>query len=244
MSNDDTDDELLRRAREARRDAAGVREHSARNGRSVSERLLGDSLWIQKIAAFFKTAGKYLGPLGALLAWLLRLIAKWFRWAAIRPSESGDPEFSWKRLFLNTTLSITAVLMLHVVFSAVYYYSTYFDEIVYVTGKQEIETGELYQFGGCTSLPCSTETDNGKFYLIASSLYFPVMFYPEENVFANIPQQDAACHVEGYGIYFRSLRWLYKSAQLYQHIVKVSCRPYTDEETRRAVKDGRIEGDR
>jgi hypothetical protein len=124
--------------------------------------------------------------------------------------------------------------------SAIYFYATYFEETVYVTGKQEIETGELYQFGGCTSLPCSTEIDNGKFYLIESSLYFPVMYYPEENVFANIPQQNGACHVEGYGIYFRTLRWLYKSAQLYQHVVDVSCRPYTEDEIRRAVVVGEI----
>ena len=67
------------------------------------------------------------------------------------------------------------------------------------------------------------------------------MLYPEENVFANIPQQDAACQVEGYGIYFRTLRWLYKSLQLYQHVVSVSCRPYTEEEIRRALDGARIE---
>ena len=74
-------------------------------------------------------------------------------------------------------------------------------------------------------------------------MYFPIMYYPEENVFANIPQQDAACRVEGFGIYFRTLRWLYKSAPLYQHVVSVSCRPYTDDETRRAVEDGQIDRD-
>jgi hypothetical protein len=64
-------------------------------------------------------------------------------------------------------------------------------------GKQEIETGELYQFGGCTALPCSTATDNGKFYLIESSRYFPTLFCPEENVFANIPQQDGSSRHRG-----------------------------------------------
>jgi hypothetical protein len=33
---------------------------------------------------------------------------------------------------------------------------------------------------------------------------------------------------------------LYKSAQLYQHIVDVSCRPYTEDEIRRAVDEGEI----
>ena len=89
--------------------------------------------------------------------------------------------------------------------SAAYFYGTAFDETVYVTGKQEIVTGELYQFGGCTSLPCSTETDNGKFYLIETSLYFPVMYYPEENVFANIPQQDAACQCARLRVVFSHL---------------------------------------
>jgi hypothetical protein len=86
--------------------------------------------------------------------------------------------------------------------------------------------------------------DNGKFYLIETSLYFPMLFYPEEEVFANIPQQNGACDIEGYGIYFRTLRWLYKHAQLYQHVVQVSCRPYTEEEIRHAVESGEIIGNR
>ena len=142
---------------------------------------------------------------------------------------------------VTVSLSVlTLTILLHVVLSAAYFYSTYFHEMVYVTGKQEIETGEKYQFGGCTSLPCSTETDNGKFYLIETSLYFPALFYPEEEVFANIPQQNGACNIEGYGIYFRTLRWVYKQAQLYQHVIKVSCRPYTEDEIRQAVESGEI----
>lgn len=190
-------------------------------------------------------AKKYLGPIGSILAWIISLVIKWIRWAGfesgVEDSDgSGVAVFSSRRFVLRSLLSVGALLMLHVAFSAAYYYATYFDETVYVTGKQEIETGELYQFGGCTSLPCSTQTGNGKFYLIESSLYFPVMYYPEENVFANIPQQDSACKVEGYDLYFRTLRWLYKSAQLYQHVVDLSCRPYTEEEIRRAVEEGVI----
>jgi len=180
---------------------------------------------------------RYLGPLG----WLIGLLGRWLSWVFVeRTGSENRPRFSPKRTILNLGISMLALIVLHVAFKAVYFYSTYFKETVYVTGKQEIETGELYQFGGCTSLPCSTDSDNGKFYLIESSLYFPNLFYPEEDVFANIPQQNGACMVEGYGIYFRELRWLYKSAQLYQHVVDVSCRPYTEEEIRRAVEGGQI----
>ena len=183
------------------------------------------------------------GHVRTVLGWILRRILLWLRWLALEPVEDSNPpkrRFSRIRLLRNASLSLAALILLHVLLSAVYFYSTYFTETVYVTGKQEIETGELYQFGGCTSLPCSTSSDNGKFYLIESSLYFPQLFYPEEEVFANIPQQDAACNIEGYGIYFRTLRWLYKAAQLYQHVVKVSCRPYTDDEIRQAVSGGEI----
>ena len=180
-----------------------------------------------------------LGPIGSLLGWIVGRIGAWLGWVFLDKSDDGV-KFSFRRALINLTISVIAVFGLHVTFKAIYFYSTYFEETVYVTGKQEIETGELYQFGGCTSLPCSTDSDNGKFYLVESSLYFPVMFYPEEDVFANIPQQNGACKVEGYGIYFRTLRWLYKSAQLYQHVVDVSCRPYTEEEIRRAVEGGQI----
>lgn len=245
MASDKKDDDLLRRAREAQRQADENLRDVNQLGSSTAERLVRDSAWIQRFVSLSNAAKKYLGPIGTILAWIINLLIKWFRWAGFEPSadDSDDPGvavFSSRRFLLRSLLSVVALLMLHVALSAAYYYATYFNETVYVTGKQEIETGELYQFGGCTSLPCSTETDNGKFYLIESSLYFPVMYYPEENVFANIPQQDSACKVGGYGIYFRTLRWLYKSAQLYQHVVDVSCRPYTVEEIRRAVEKGEI----
>jgi len=183
---------------------------------------------------------RFLGPVG----WLIGRAGNWIRWIFLQPpGEDGKRRFSLKRTILNLAISVVALIGVHAGLKALYFYSTYFEETVYVTGKQEVETGELYQFGGCTSLPCSTNSDNGKFYLVESSLYFPIMFYPEEDVFANIPQQNGACRVEGYGIYFRTLRWLYKSAQLYQHVVDVSCRPYTEEEIRRAVEGGQIVDD-
>lgn len=155
-------------------------------------------------------------------------------------SPNGRRKPSPSRFLVFLAGLFAAALLLHILASAIYYYATAFTETVYVTGKQEIETGEIYQFGGCTALPCSTESDNGKFYLIEASLYFPVLFYPEEEVFANIPQQNAACTVHGYGLYMRSLRWLYKRAQLYQHAVGVSCRPYTAQEIEHSVGSGTI----
>jgi hypothetical protein len=238
----DTDkDELLRRARELGSKAAADSDPSI-NDSSAAERFASQNHWVIVIRKVFARILGVLGPLGRVLGWLFGLVGRWFKWAAYAPTfgEAVQPRFSIRWFFLNSGLTFVALVAMHVLLSAIYFYTTYFDETVYVTGKQEIETGELYQFGGCTSLPCSTESDNGKFYLIESSLYFPVMYYPEENVFANIPQQDAACHVEGYGIYFRTLRWLYKSVQLYQHVVDVSCRPYTEEEIRAAVQDGEI----
>lgn len=187
------------------------------------------------------------GPIYFVLAGLFSLIAKWFRWAAYKRhdgnvllDERNRPSLSAKRFSICVLITVLCGVILHASLAALYMYSTKFTETVYVTGKQEIETGELYQFGGCTSLPCSTKNDNGKFYLIESSLYFPRLLYPEQEVYANIPQQDAACNVEGYGFYFRNLRWLYKSAQLYQHVMRVSCRPYTKKELERAVNNGEI----
>ena len=242
MPAENRDDELLRRARELGAKAGELTRQQQLAAESPWQRLQRRYAWLDRLDDRTRAVGAVLGPvlsfIGRLLGWGLA----WFRWAAYRPARSTgeQPRFSLRRLAVCAALTLAGLFALHMLLSAIYFYSTRFEETVYVTGKQEIETGELYQFGGCTSLPCSTQTDNGKFYLIESSLYFPSLFYPEENVFANIPQQDAACHVNGYGIYFRSLRWLYKSAQLYQHVIDVSCRPYTADEIRRAVEFGNI----
>lgn len=241
------EDELLGRARSLQDKAARVAEGGARGEDSD----LGVYLSQNRFVAAFMRAARWLrrwtGPIGSLLAWFFGLLGSGIKFAAFRREDGsfmldsdGDLIFSFRRLISVLLLSFAGTVLLHVALSAIYFYSTYFHEMVYVTGKQEIETGELYQFGGCTSLPCSTEADNGKFYLIKSSLYFPTLYYPEEEVFANIPQQNGACEIEGYGIYFRILRWLYKHAQLYQHVVKVSCRPYTEDEIRQAVESGEI----
>lgn len=246
MANEDSKEELLQRARELGERADKARSESEHSRSSASERFARDNAFFRSINNAAERATGVLGPIGTVLGWTIRMLGKWLRWVAIRPADPdahGGPDsggISPARVVRNLFVSAMALFGLHVAASAVYFYGTYFEETVFVTGKQEIVTGELYQFGGCTSLPCSTETDNGKFYLIESSLYFPMMFYPEEDVFANVPQQDGACNVEGYGIYFRTLRWIYKTLQLYQHVVDVSCRPYTEEEIRRAVSEGEI----
>jgi len=241
------EDELLSRARNLQDKAARAgRESTAAEDSGLGD-YFSDNETIAGIMRFARAVKRWTGPIGSFLGWLFGRIGAGIKFAAFRRKDGqflldseGHLDFSLRRLVYVFFLTLAGAFLLHVALSAVYFYGTYFHEMVYVTGKQEIETGELYQFGGCTSLPCSTEADNGKFYLIATSLYFPMLFYPEEEVFANIPQQNGACDIEGYGIYFRTLRWLYKHAQLYQHVVQVSCRPYTEDEIRQAVESGEI----
>lgn len=243
-------DALLERARAAQQRADRLQQSAQGEPSAAVSRLRANPVF-QRWAARLRRLLGWLGPLGSVLFWLARRLGRSVRWAAFARrdgdflrSADGGLVFAPVRLLKVTLVTVLAGFVLHVALSAAYYYGTRFQEVVYVTGKQEIETGERYQFGGCTALPCSTVSDNGKFYLIESSLYFPTLIYPEENVFANIPQQNGACLVSGYGIYFRSLRWLYKSAQLYQHVDDVSCRPYTEAEIEQLIDSGeRIQGD-
>ncbi len=242
MTADKREDELLKKARKLRDETEQYRQHNAQPRTTVAQSLTSKSAFFSRIGNSLRTINGVLGPVGTVLAWLYGYLRWAFLKLAYAPVDPQQPDgasaFSWRRLALSSTGVLGVGFALHIGLSAAYFYGTAFAEVVYVTGKQEIETGEVYQFGGCTSLPCSTESDNGKFYLIETSLYFPTLVYPEENVFANIPQQAAACNVQGYGFYFRSLRWLYKGFQLYQHVVDVSCRPFTDEETLRAIEQG------
>lgn len=205
---------------------------------------------IKSYDAFMLILGRLAKGLQALW-WVVRklvqLATSVFNWAAyeredgkLKLQASGEPIFSSKRLVAHFFGGLAAAWLLHIAFSAIYFHSTTFDELVYTTGKQEIQTGELYQFTGCTSLPCSTALENGKFYQITESWYFPYLVYPEENVFANIPQQDAACLVKGYGLYFRRLKFIHRRLQWYQNVYSVACRPYTDEEKQQAVNSGQV----
>lgn len=249
-TNHDGDDPLSRRLREVEELSRRVHEDAAR---SSSQQGPGGRLhgWLHK--------AKHLNGFYAALMWLLRAVkwtSGWFsrlasglvrmlKWSAFRRANGdfvrnseGELLFSSRRLATVSAIAVTTLLVLHATLSATYFHLTQFEELVYTTGKQEIVTGELYQFTGCTSLPCSTDADNGKFYEIENSWYFPHLIYPEEDVFANIPQQDGACYVKGYGLYFRRLSALHKSLQWYQKAYSVSCRPYTEEEKQRAVELG------
>ncbi|MEJ7746518.1 MAG: hypothetical protein WKF61_07140 [Luteimonas sp.] len=167
----------------------------------------------------------------------MQRIGRGFAWAAFerengafRLNATGERVFSAHRLIKAGAGAAAITAAFYIGGCAAYYYGTQFEELAYTTGKQEIDAGELYQFTGCTSLPCSTEADNGKYYKIQTSLFLPTLLYPEQDVYANIPQQNAVCHVKGYGFYFRNLRWLYKYAQWYQHAYDISCRPYNEQE--------------
>ncbi len=192
---------------------------------------------ISPFLGFIKTL---LSPVWKPLAFIFNHFKSLISWMAYGQDKQGSKRFSSKRFITRGMLVALGFLLVHVVFSALYFYGTQFEELVYTTGKQEIINGEEYQFTGCTSLPCSTIADNGKYYKITSSLYFPYLIYPEENVYANIPLQDGACHVKGYGIYFRRARFFIKRFQWWQKAYSVQCRPYTEEEKNRAINSGVI----
>lgn len=253
MSNKDKKDDLLDRAEELL-DRANNSEYAEQKKPTIPEqfKLLFLPI-INKLGSFSPFLKKVFLFIGSVFG----VLASWFTWAVytkpdinvasgseadegIGEVSAAEGQFSTKRFFITLCSVVIIGFLLHILLSAIYFYSTKFTETVYVTGKQEIETGEIYQFGGCTSLPCSTANDNGKFYLIESSLYFPYLAYPEQDVFANIPLQSSACEITGYGFYFRNLRWVYKKAQLYQHIIDVSCRPYTRDELDKVISDGKI----
>jgi hypothetical protein len=232
-------DALLEKARaaverERRRDSATPGGAAGGTGQARG----GVRSAVARLSALFARAVRpFRGIFSRVLAPLVRRAGRAVAWAAFarengtfRLDRNGRRVFSRTRLLKSLVALLVVAVVLHAAVCAAYFYGTRFEELVYTTGKQEIDPGERYQFTGCTSLPCNTLADNGKYYTIDSSLYFPTLLYPEQNVFANIPQQNAACHVRGYGFYFRSLRWLYKSAQWYQKVYDVSCRPYDEQE--------------
>lgn len=259
----DHDDDILRKVEETLKGSEQTRTQSEKsdsireelNKPSLSERIFSITLAAKRINKVYEAAkslydavSKVAGPLLKPAAWVGGKLKDAFMWSAfehekgqLKLDEDGDPIFSGKRLRNVFAGAAGAILALHMGLSGAYFYGTQFSETVYVTGKQEIVAGELYQFTGCTSLPCATDTDNGKYYHIEHSLIFPHLMYPEEDVYANIPQQNAACHVEGYGIYFKELKPLFRWAEWYQNVYSVSCRPYTNAEIQQSVDSGIIQ---
>jgi len=228
-------DALLRRAQQALADNAVANAPVDTN----------PSLLVKAIAAVFWLLAKIRFVVSRPFIWLGYLFSRLKKvgiWLAFVPDDQRPDEvnFSARRLGINSAWLSSMLLTIYFSITAAYFYGTQFEELVYTTGKQEIEAGEQYQFTGCTSLPCSTQADNGKYYKVEASHFLPALYYPEEDVFANIPQQDGACFAKGYGFYFRNLRSLYKYFQWYQKVYDVSCRPYTEAEKQLAIGTGQI----
>lgn len=160
-----------------------------------------------------------------------------FVWAAyerengeLKRDADGDPIFSIGRL--GRVFATAAMIGVSGVagVQAAYFYGTHFSEYTFVTGKEMITPGEKYEFSGASSLPFSTQLDNGKYYQIEQSLYWPRLMYPEEDVFAMIPQ-NGVCKVEGFGFYMKELKWLHKATESYQNVFNASCFPLTEKQT-------------
>ena len=234
--NKSNDEELLKKIKELRE------KTNPENAGNYSDTHTSKSVKKKnKLSTFFSSLfSNFLSPISKPITWLFTRIKRLINWLAYMDDGRGYKQFSSKQLIKRSLFLLIGILMIHVLLSAIYFYSTQFEEIVYTTGKQEIVSGEEYQFTGCTSLPCSTTIDNGKYYKISSSLYFPYLIYPEENVYANIPLQDGACQVKGYGIYFRRARFFVKQFQWWQKAYSVQCRPYTEDEKNRAINSGEI----
>lgn len=219
---------------------------------SLENRLKDQIAFVKKVKHVFNTVSGavesallYTGPAGRAAL----TVGKWLRSAAeyamferedgdFKRNEDGFRIFSGKRLAQSFALAACMGLAATAGYHYTYYKTTQFNELVYTTGKQEIVDGELYHVTGCTSLPCSTASDNGKYYQIEKSYFWPRQIYPEENIYANIPQQIAACDIEGYGIYFKEMKWLFKWAEWYQNIESVSCRPLSEAEIQRLMEPG------
>lgn len=198
------------------------------------------------VADIAKTIHDHSGPIGPMVKGTASGLKKAFMWAAFekddggafKRDEDGDLVFSKGQLSRRFAAAAGVALAVTVAAQGAYFYGTQFEETVYTTGKQEIETGQLYQFSGCNAPPCSTQADNGKFYEIEQSFYLPRLIYPEEDVFANIPQQDAVCQVKGYGVYFKQLKLIHKQLEWYQKVYDVSCRPLSLERDGTIPKQG------
>lgn len=200
-----------------------------------------DKVWEASKELYCKVS-PYIGPVLKPVGWTAGKLRDAFVWSAferdkngIKHDEDGDPVFSPIRLAKVFAVAATLGLSGAVGVQTAYFEATHFNEMVYVTGKQEIDPGELYHFTGCTSLPCSSQEDNGKYFQIEKSLFSPTLIYPEQNVYANIPNQMAACNIQGYGIYFKELKPLFRWSEMYQHVYDVSCRPLSPTEVQQVM---------
>ncbi len=205
---------------------------------------------INKIADAAHDLWEKVAPVAKILVrpitWTFGHLKDMFTYAAfehdakgIKLDAQGDPIFAPMRLVraFATATALSSMAMTGI--GASYFYTTHFNETIVTTGKEMIESGQLYEFTGCTSLPCSTTTDNGKYFHIQDSFLYPTLLRPEEDVFAHIPKEMAVCDIQGYGIYFRELKWLFnKWTDWYQNVYNVTCRPLTQEEIQLSIDTG------
>lgn len=140
----------------------------------------------------------------------------------------GDMIFDPMRLTRAFTTAVILGNMAAIGAAGILFHSTNETVYSYVTNKQMKVPGELYEVTGAESLPSSTELDNGMYYHVRDSIYYPAMWRPEEDVYALIPQGNAVCKWDTYGVYMKELKWLHKQVEFYKSIYDTSCYPLSD----------------
>lgn len=261
-------DDALAKAREAlakidRRDAEQEIRHQelSKPAKTIIEGILGASVQekidrARQTSKIFNTAAKaletamhYTGPVGRAVMTIGGFLKSAFKYAAFereggtfKRDADGDLIFSPTRLGRSFLLAAMIGTSSIVGGQYAYFHATKFEQTIYTTGKDAIITGEKYEFTGCNSLPCSTESDNGEFFHITQSLYAPRLLYPENDVYSIIPKNDGVCHIKGYGLYIKELKFLHKYFEFYPNVYDAVCRPYTQAEKDIALESGHIVG--
>ncbi len=226
-----------------------VEEHPKKSGSSLLEAVRFITLPVRRIGKVWDAAqdlyekvSPYAKKILTPARWVGGKLMDAFSWAAYEREDGkqkldadGDRIFSAGRLCRMFTLAVGLGVASIGAVNTVYYQTTQFTQTIYTTGKQEIVPGQTYQFTGCTSLPCSTDSGNGEYYQIQKSWYSPFLIFPEEDVYANIPNEMAVCEVTGYGFHWKGMPF-YHTLDLYQNVTNVSCRPLTQEEIHQSMK--------
>lgn len=237
--------------------AAGSIAHGITNTYHTIER---NAKNIAFLRAVFNAAAPVTRPLGNAVRWAGGKVSDYYNFArteregeglklkwgvlpyydkgTIKRDADGDPSYSVRRL--GRVLGYTAVAALAGVLAvqAAYFYGTQFNEYIYTTGKDPIttETRNHFAFTACSTQPCSTDSDTGKMFNVEASLYLPTLLFPDSEVYANLSKNDGVCHIEGYGVYFRPLRFVHKSLDWWQNVYNVSCRVLTEQDQIDAIK--------
>jgi hypothetical protein len=150
----------------------------------------------------------------------------------------GDMIFDPMRLTRAFTTAVILGNMAAIGAAGILFHTTNETVYSYVTNKQMKVPGELYEVTGAESLPASTELDNGMYYHVRDSIYYPAMWRPEEDVYALIPQGNAVCKWDTYGIYMKEMKWLHKQVEFYKSIYDTSCYPLSDVMIESIARDG------